>query len=364
MKGYSCGLSLESYGLFLVLLSAILYAMAGAFVKLGHIRGRLPSTELVFARGIFQGGFILLGLFMTRDDKNQRLIHHPFGKGAAAKRLVWARGIIGGMGFLLDYHCMAVLPLGDAITLMSLYPFLTIFLAKFVLDEEIKILHIVVTTASLFGAVLIAQPTFVFGSLESEIKNPPIASLGYLTGCLGSICLACVVIMIRKAGNIGVHTFQLLFCWAILGTIFSILVGPMEGSWEVPSTLVVWGYVLGVCMFGAGAHFMLNYAGQLAPAGLVSVVRASDIMWAYAFEILIFEQRPNFWTWIGVVLVLGSLLAIAIDKAKLSIWTSTKIPSPKKISPIKTSIKGKDGILSDIGHDLESQNNVASGKDA
>jgi drug/metabolite transporter (DMT)-like permease len=362
MKG-PCNLSMESYGLFLVLLSAILYALAGAFVKLGHIRGRLPSTELVFARGIFQGACIVLGLVVTRDDKNQRLIHHPFGKGAAAKRLVWARGIIGGMGFLLDYHCMAVLPLGDAITLMSLYPFLTIFLARFVLGEEIKILHIVVTTASLVGAVLIAQPTFVFGRLQSQLQNIPTSSLGYLTGCLGSICLACVVIMIRKAGNIGVHTFQLLFCWAVLGTIFSILVGPIEGSWEIPSSYIVWGYIFGVCMFGAGAHFMLNYAGQLAPAGLVSVVRASDIMWAYAFEILIFEQQPNSWTWIGVVLVLGSLLAIAIDKANLSILSSTKHASPKKVSPIKAALKNNDAILSDIGHDVESQNH-ASGKEA
>lgn len=306
-------LSVESYGLLLVLLSAILYAIAGAFVKLGHLNGGLPSTELVFARGIFQGSCVVLGLYMSRDEKKQRLIHHPFGKGKAAKQLVWARGIIGGAGFLLDYHCMAVLPLGDAITLMSLYPFLTIFLAWAFLGEHIKPLHLIVTTASLIGAVFIAQPTFVFGKGDATL---PTSSLGYLTGCLGSICMACVVTLIRKAGNIGVHTFQLLLSWALLGTIFSILVGPFEGPWKLPSSLLIWWYVFGVCTVGAAAHFVLNYAGRLAPAGLVSVVRASDIMWAYACEIFIFEQRPNTWTWMGVVLVLGSLVTIAIEKSK------------------------------------------------
>jgi drug/metabolite transporter (DMT)-like permease len=205
----------------------MLYAIAGAFVKLGHIEGGLPSTELVFARGIFQGGCIVLGLYMSKDEKNQRLINYPFGKGTAAKQLVWARGIIGGFGFLLDYHCMAVLPLGDAITLMSLYPFLTIFLARAFLGEEIKLLHLAVTTSSLIGAVFIAQPTFVFGKGSTDL---PSSSLGYVTGCLGSVCMACVVTLIRKAGNIGVHTFQLLLAWALLGTIFSVLMGPWRDN--------------------------------------------------------------------------------------------------------------------------------------
>jgi drug/metabolite transporter (DMT)-like permease len=327
MWRYASWLSVESFGLLLVLLSAMLYAIAGAFVKLGHIEGGLPSTELVFARGIFQGGCIVLGLYMSKDEKNQRLINYPFGKGTAAKQLVWARGIIGGFGFLLDYHCMAVLPLGDAITLMSLYPFLTIFLARAFLGEEIKLLHLAVTTSSLIGAVFIAQPTFVFGKGSTDL---PSSSLGYVTGCLGSVCMACVVTLIRKAGNIGVHTFQLLLAWALLGTIFSVLMGPLEGQWKLPSSPLIWWYVMGVCGVGAGAHLVLNYAGRLAPAGLVSVVRASDIMWAYACEILIFEQLPNTYTWIGVVLVLGSLLAIAIEKSK------TANPLKKKDSSLNT----------------------------
>ena len=84
-------MSEESWGLLLVLISAIFYALAGAFVKLAHIQGDLPSTELVFARGIFQGGLVVLGLYICRDPKGQRLIKHPFGQGAARK-LVWWRG--------------------------------------------------------------------------------------------------------------------------------------------------------------------------------------------------------------------------------------------------------------------------------
>lgn len=267
-------LSEESWGLLLVLISAVFYALAGAFVKLAHVRGGLPSTELVFARGIFQGGLVVLGLYICRDPKGQRLIKHPFGQGAARK-LVWWRGIIGGAGFLLDYHCMSVLPLGDAITLMSLYPIVTIILARIFLAEEIKPMHLAVTVASVVGAVFIAQPTFVFGG---GLEDAP--TLGYITGLLGSLCLASILILIRKAGKVGVHTFQLLLSWALFGVLFSLVFGPYEGTWKLPDNSTIWWYTFGVCSVGAGAHFMLNYAGRLAPAGLVSVVRASDIVWA------------------------------------------------------------------------------------
>jgi hypothetical protein len=54
--------------------------------------------------------------------------------------------------------------------------------------------------------------------------------------------------------------------------------------------------------------------GRIAPAGLVSVASSSDIMWAYLWEILIFHRIPNGLTWIGVLLVLASLVAIAVQK--------------------------------------------------
>ena len=42
------------------------------------------------------------------------------------------------------------------------------------------------------------------------------------------------------------------------------------GDWRVPPTFHVWFNVFGVCSVGAAAHYLLNYAGRIAPAGLVS----------------------------------------------------------------------------------------------
>ena len=195
-----------------------------------------------------------------------------------------------------------------------------------------------VTVASLVGAVFIAQPTFLFGAGEWA---PASSRLGYVTGVLGSCCLACVVTLIRKAGTLGVHTFQLLLSWALFGIIFSIVFGPSEGEWKIPETQAVWWYVFGVCSIGAWAHFMLNYAGHLAPAGLVSVVRSSDIVWAYACEIGVFEQTPNYKTWIGVILVLGSLLAIALEKMRDSRRQTNKAVAVEVTEPLLDDVESQ-----------------------
>jgi len=310
-------LSTESFGLLLMVVSAILYSVAGVFVKLSS-SGGLPSTEIVFIRGVFQGGMVVLGMIYTEDTNSmstdgtkKTLITQPFGPPGISRKVVLARGILGGAGFLFDYHCMTALPLGDAISLMSLYPIITLLLAWVFLGEEIKPLHIGVTVASIVGCICIAQPTFLFKSHQMTKSS----TVGYISGILGSCCLSCVVTLIRKAGTIGVHTLQLLLSWATFGLIYSIVLGfILGGDWMMPQTLLIWLYVFGVCSVGAAAHFLLNYAGRIAPAGLVSVVRSSDIMWAYLWEILIFHQIPNGWTWMGVLLVLASLAAITVQK--------------------------------------------------
>ena len=142
----------------------------------------------------------------------------------------------------------------------------------------------------------------------------------------------------------GLHTCQLLLSWALFGLLFSVMVGPRyEGRWIWPSTAQTWSYVAGVCVVGAGTHFMLNFSGKLAPAGLVSVVRASDILWAYLIEIYWFGQRPNKLTLVSVTFVLGSILAIAVEKIR----DSGKLH--KKLSNVDT-----DTATSDEEYDVES----------
>jgi len=244
------------------------------------------------------------------------LIFTPFGGTWEVQKVLLARGMCGGMGVLLYYFTLTVLPLGDAVTLFSLYPIVTIVLASIFLREPVRWIHVLATTASFVGAICIARPAFLFGQQQTNNDNSS-HWVGYVTAVLGSFCRGSVVTLIRQAGKVGAHTFQLMWSWACFGFLFAMLfatqgwVRRIDGSWSVPTA---WWYIVGMGTFGSCAHFLINYAGRLAPAGLGGMVRSSDILWAYMWEIVVFREMPRAATWFGVVLIVISLCMIAVQK--------------------------------------------------
>lgn len=345
----SC-LSTESYGLLLLLISAMLYSVMGLFVKLASNTG-IPSTELVFMRAIFQGSLVVGGmiwfridnendndnndeesLITTTSERNKqqiqqqnrpRLITQPFGN-TVSRNVVLARGALGGIGFVLYFYTISALPLGDAIALISLHPIVTILAAAIFLGETIRVGHVMACLCSVLGSILIAQPTILFGSSQNTMDddtnhNDTTSSLGYITALLGTFAASGVIVLIRKSGKVGAHTLQLLWSWAFFGTSFSSVLGMWnqnrDSAWTWPSSSTAWLYVLALCMLGSVGHFCMNFAGKFARAGLASIVRSSDIMFAYVWQIMILKQIPGLTTLIGVFFICISLIIVAAEQA-------------------------------------------------
>lgn len=376
----SCkSLSTESQGLLLLLISAILFSGMGVFLKFAA--NYVPSTQLVFFRAVFQGFFILIGMLTnytpTQDDnvsrshnnsdighdynnedipesKRKLLIFAPFGSNSREIKVVIARGILGSLGFVMYFYSISSLPLGDAITLFSLYPIHTLFLAKIFLNEDITPVHIIATVTSVLGAICIAGPTFLsfetsmhtpqdmmmndtINDMDQQIPSTTTSDptvhlhthvgnnynpLGYITAFLGSFFGAFVLTLIRKAGTLGVSALQLLFSWSVFGILMSILSSififqPIEGSWKDPTMISdeAWYYILCMCSLGTVAHFLMNYAGRMVHASLASIVRSSDIVFAYIWEVTVFHVVPTKITFWGVSFVLLSLILVAIQKS-------------------------------------------------
>lgn len=195
----------------------------------------------------------------------------------------------------------------------------TLVLAYFFLGERIQLYHVLATIASVAGATLIAGPTFLVSKDETGDINVEYNPFGYVTAFIGSFFGAFVITLIRKAGTLGVSALQLLFSWAVFGVIFSlvfryILFDKIEGEWITPQSQETWFYIFGMCTIGSVAHFLLNYAGRMSPAGLASIVRSSDILFAYVGEVWVFGVVPTWTTILGVIFVLSSLIYIAVQK--------------------------------------------------
>ena len=394
-------LTKESCGLLYILLSAILFSIAGAFLKKTGQFG-IPSTELVFFRAIFQGFFVVLGMLHFRvnvddssstsaaptgihrrtsityplkkqnvsiardghtgigegdqiqdqsfismirsinrqidsqkeeglqgqtqetdmNENGELLIWVPFGRSGFEKKIVILRGIIGGgFGFICFFFSIKSLPLGDAITLFSLYPIYTIFLANVFLNEPITCRHTIIAVLSVIGGSLIAGPSFFIERDPDQVEDEQYNPLGYVTALVGGVFAASVFILIRRAGTLGVHTMQLLFSWCCFGILASIVFGMtfgrmVEGIWVRPVGCEALLLILATCAFGTAAHGLLNYAGRFVPAGQCAIVRSTDILWAYLLEVFMFNEVPTLTTIVGVVLISTSMVMVALEKVQ------------------------------------------------
>uniref|UniRef100_A0A7R9WPD1 EamA domain-containing protein n=1 Tax=Craspedostauros australis TaxID=1486917 RepID=A0A7R9WPD1_9STRA len=358
-------LSVESWGLLLLVICELLHAVMGVFLKLCSSSG-IPSTELVLVRSLVETVFILTFLCTTKPKSvahggahyeyvsnhnaqlrrqaegdgetgmpesmesstttallpQRPLLFTPFGGTRKVQKIVVIRGIVGGITFIMYFATLKLLPLGDAITLLSLSPTFTIFLAAMFLGEPIFPSHCVATVVSLAGAICIARPSIIFGVDEgnSWIADSPYYWVGYITAILGSICGAGAMALMRGAGTMGVHTLQLVWSFLVFSFIIAIVFGHMEwveridGVWSMHRDPKILMYLAAMGLTGTAGHVMLNFAARLAPAGMGSIVRSSNIVWAYVFEVVVFQQVPQSTTWVGVLLIFVSLAIIAFQK--------------------------------------------------
>ena len=78
----------------------------------------------------------------------------------------------------------------------------------------------------------------------------------------------------------------------------------------MPHTKWTWGWVSGVVISGAIAQFIIVSVCRTTSASTASLARSTDIMWAYMWDVLFFDQAPTTKTTIGVVIVCLSIILV------------------------------------------------------
>eukprot|EP00471_Norrisiella_sphaerica_P005308 CAMPEP_0184479628 /NCGR_PEP_ID=MMETSP0113_2-20130426/1278_1 /TAXON_ID=91329 /ORGANISM="Norrisiella sphaerica, Strain BC52" /LENGTH=255 /DNA_ID=CAMNT_0026857749 /DNA_START=551 /DNA_END=1318 /DNA_ORIENTATION=+ len=165
---------------------------------------------------------------------------------------------------------------------------------------------------SAVGAFLVAQPSFLSDKGEDEQNHRhPYAWVGYLTAMGGSVLGGLLFTIVRKAKE--AHLLNLLWSWTVGSTFISLTFALTVAELRLPQGFT-WIYVLLMCTLGTLAHFMMNYAGQRAPAGPSALLRSSDVLFAYLWEFLIFKNSINGMTIGGVGLICLGIGLVAYSK--------------------------------------------------
>jgi drug/metabolite transporter (DMT)-like permease len=294
----------EGGALLIMFISAILLSVQGLFLQLANNDGLgFQIGELIFAR-CFAQLIVSSGYIWSTGT--------PW-LGTPKERVpVILRGLFGGICTGLWFYATIVLPLGDAIALISLHPVLTCFCAFCILGEQLSVVHFASLALCIVGAFLICQPDFMFHENLDDRET----HLGYIAAFSAALCYTVIFICMRSAKQ--ADPFSLMFSLAVFGTGLGLWLALSEEQRFQGNYL----YLFLTIVTGLLSQWTLNFAGRVARAGLGSIVRCSDIVWAYGFEILIFHEEVNLYTILGFCSVLLSVFFVGV---------STLTTNPKKI---------------------------------
>ncbi|KAL8831211.1 MAG: hypothetical protein Q9191_000992 [Dirinaria sp. TL-2023a] len=310
-------------GLILVILAQFFGALMGVTTRLletngAHGRGMHPF-QILFARTSITLLFSFMYLYWASVP------HAPFGKREVRALLV-ARGLGGFVG---------------VITFLA--PSVACAACWILIKEPFTRSQQVAGLVSLFGIVLIARPTSLLPGISSEQPSvasgsadavpPPInltsgahpvpqdnatptqrlAAIGL--GLIGVFGAACAYTAIRWIGQrahplISVTYFS---AWCTVVSVVAVLAVPGI-DFRLPENLVEWSYLIFLGVSGFLMQFLLTAGLAHEKTSRATNMIYTQILFALAFDKLVFDVTPGSWSIVGSSLVLGSAMYIAVYK--------------------------------------------------
>ena len=260
-----------------------------SFMNLGvKLLPHLPVLEIVFIRALIM--IIITYYLLKKNNIN------PLGNN---KKILFLRGLFGVTALSLYFYSLQNMPFASAVTIMQLSPIFTTLVAVVVLKEKIKPVQLLFFLVSFIGVVFIK-------GFDSDI------SLKLLFIALsGSFLSALAYNMVRKLKDTD-HPMVVVF-------YFPFVALPVTGLFTAFNFVMPKGYDwLILLMIGLSTQFAqinMTKALQMEKIAKVSIVRYLTILYAIAYSYLFFSEKYNFYTILGMILVvLGIVMNLLYSK--------------------------------------------------
>jgi len=338
-------------GLGLALLSAVLFA-ANHF--LFQFRG-MNTTDMMLTRGALQALCPGLLTLATARCFTFQL------RSRADTGLVLSQGILNGLRVGFTFACLKFLAVGDALTIILTEPIWTLFLAKIFLKTPIGLWKFGFSCSLFVGATLCSQPPIFFAKSQSVQIEDPDESVKILINdevsvsvsdnqteieetqyfddsqfYTGLVCAfgaavfgAIANILVSKCSS---YSSLLLTFWSgIGGAIVAVLYGYFYDTEDRvmtdPGTIPLPNFITLIILAALGllGFLLLTRALHLLPTSTVSVIRVTEIIFAYVLQSIFMDKVPNTLAIVGCSLVILSVIGVSAETIFLSKFHNNSI---------------------------------------
>ena len=193
-------------------------------------------------------------------------------------------------------------PLADAIAVTFVAPFLVIVLAAMFLDEKIGVHRWIAVFFGLIGTLIIIRPGL-------GVFHPAVFFV-FVAGSLFSVRQ-----IISRYLSKSDKTVTTVSYTALVGSFWLSL--PLTFFWKWPTSMLEIFLIINIAVLAAAAEVCVIKALEVAEATAIGPVHYTLIIWGVFYGYLVFNDIPDFWTWVGTVIIVICGLYI-IHREKLS----------------------------------------------
>ena len=266
-----------------------------------YLSSDLSFFQITWARYFFTVLFTLPFMFFF-FRKNLTWTTQP--------KLQISRGLTLVFANVLFFYSISVISMAKALTLAFVAPLITTALSPFFLGEKVGFKRWSAVIVGFIGSLIVIRPGFI------EFNIASVAALG--TGFFYGIYL----IITRKLHRSDSPLLTLLLTGVVGFVVASFLVPVV---WINP-TFNQWSLLALMGIFACLGHLFLilslKYAdaSKLAPFGYFEIV--TNIILGYYF----FSDFPDFWMWIGLLIIISSGIYITIRERSRGVYIPFKGP--------------------------------------
>ncbi|XP_047558009.1 solute carrier family 35 member G1 isoform X2 [Lutra lutra] len=224
------------------------------------------------------------------------------------------RGVLGSTAMILLYYAFQATSLADATVITFSSPVFTSIFACIFLKEKYSPWDALFTVFTITGVILIVRPPFLFGaSPAGGGESYSLHLKGTIAAVAHAVFGALTLVILRKMGK-SVDYFLSIWYYVILGLLESIIILFIIGEWSLPYCGLDRLFLILIGLFGLGGQVFLTKAIQIEKAGPVAIMKTMDVVFAFIFQIIFFNDVPTWWTVGGALCVIASSTGAAVRK--------------------------------------------------
>ncbi|HEX8097692.1 MAG TPA: DMT family transporter [Pyrinomonadaceae bacterium] len=286
-----------------MMLGAFSFAAMGA---LSHLAGELCGWQVIAAARTSVA--FALSLLIALLSGVRLAVFRP--------RVLWVRSLVGSVGVLFAFYALTHLPISTAITLSNTFPIWVALLAWPVLGYRPNSSVLLAILAGVVGVVLIQKPYMTGGGNLAGL-----AALGT------ALCTAIAMIGLNRLSGVDSRAVVVHFSGVstVIVTAFLLLTGAPVGQ-AVWNNRTLAALLVGVGVAGTAGQFGMTRAFALGHPSKVSVVGLTQIVFALAFDLILWKHRLDAFTLCGILLVVAPTAWLLIHsplRKAASVHTST-----------------------------------------